>query len=98
MWEGEPRFPLDVGVATVNGTNSPCGENRGNSSTELSTGGSGSCPIHILEFHPGHAHIWGYRFMDIFCLPGTCPQPKVLIHKKSRVIHKFPALRRNMGG
>src|SRR6266540_2110147 len=98
MWEGVPRFPLDVRVATVIGTSSPCGENRGNSSTELSTGRTGSHPIHILEFRPGHAHIWGSGFMDIFYLPGTCPQPKVLIHKKSRVIHKFSALRRAMGG
>jgi hypothetical protein len=54
-------------------------------------------PIHILEAFGCFTHIWGAGFMENSCPHGTSPQGKVLIHKKSRVIHIWDAWRRKMG-
>jgi hypothetical protein len=97
MWDADPRVRLDVGPAPVNGTSSLCGKNREHSSTDLSTERTLSHPIHILETLKITVHIWGYSFVDIFGQSWTSPQRKSLIHKLSRVIHKFQLWKAAMG-
>lgn len=57
MWDAKPRSGPDVGTDPVNGTSSPCGENRQNSSTGLSTGRAG-LPSHL--YLGDHAKGWLY--------------------------------------
>ena len=97
MWHDDPRPRLDVGLAPANGTSSPCGKNPEASSTDLSTGGTLSHPIHILETPKLTVHIWGSDFADISRQFGTSPQQELLIHKLSRVIHKFQGWEASMG-
>jgi hypothetical protein len=66
IWDGNPRIRLDVGPVLVNGTSSPCGKNREDSSTDYPQEQPFSHPIHILEMPRNPVHIWGYRFMSIF--------------------------------
>jgi hypothetical protein len=65
MWDDAPRLRLDVGCFLLNGTGSPCGKNRKDSSTDLSTEKTFFNPIHILETPKSTIHIWGGSFMDI---------------------------------
>jgi len=97
MWDDNPRLRLDVRLIPVNGTGSGCGKNREDSSTDLSTARMLSHPIHILETPKIIVHIWGCTLMGIFGRPWTSPQRRPLIHKLSRVIHKFQLLKAVMG-
>ena len=97
MWDDNPGLRLDVGLVRVNGTDSACGKNRQVSSTDLSTERTLSHPIHILETLKITVHIWGYSFVGIFGQSWTSPQRKSLIHKLSRVIHKFQLWKAAMG-
>lgn len=66
MWDNDPRISLDVGPVPVNGTSSPCGKNREDSSTDYPQEQLLFHPIHILEMPKIPIHIWGYRLMNIF--------------------------------
>lgn len=87
MWDGEPRAHLHVGSSTVAGTVSHCGEIRQNLSTGYPQGETLFRPFHILDRVAMAAHIWGANILDVCSPDWTSPQGKVLIHKKSRVIH-----------
>jgi len=97
MWDDNPGLRLDVGLVSVNGTDSACGKNREDSSTDLSTERTLSHPIHILETPKIIVHIWGCVLIAIFSPSWTSPQRKSLIHKLSRVIHKFQLWKAAMG-
>jgi len=97
MWDDIRRLRLDVGLVPSNGTGSACGKNREHSSTDLSTARTFSHPIHILETPKTIVHIWGCIFTGIFDQSWTSPQRRQLIHKLSRVIHKFQRLKAAMG-
>ena len=97
MWEAPPRVGLDVGLYHANQTCWVCGEIQEYSSTSYPQEKLLSHQIHILESSKTTAHIWGYRFGLIASALGTSPQRKALIHKLSRVIHKFQGWKATMG-
>ena len=87
IWDRSQPTSPDIGYYLVCITVSACGQNSRNLSTALSTERWRFYPIHILGRTFGGPYIWGYKNTDIFSLLLTSPQRKVLIHKKSRVIH-----------
>jgi hypothetical protein len=87
MWEDEPRLGPHLGFGAANRIVSPCGKIRQNLSTDNPQGNPFFNPFHILERVTIPAHIWGYKNLDIIRPAWTSPQGKILIHKKSRVIH-----------
>lgn len=81
MWDMASRLRLDVGLIPLNGTSTPCGENREDLSTCFPQDHPFSHPIHILERLAHLAHIWGYGFLSLILQNETCPQCEALIHR-----------------
>jgi hypothetical protein len=87
MWDGEPRLNPHLGFGRAHGIGACCGKIRQNLSTGYPQEKSLFNPIHILERVLIAAYIWGYKNQAISTPVWISPQGKVLIHKKSRVIH-----------
>jgi hypothetical protein len=81
MWTVPSDSALDVGEIPINGVQLPCGWNRDNLSTCLSTGNWGYKENHILEEGKASVHIWGYPKSLMVDKSTTCPHPEALIHK-----------------
>jgi hypothetical protein len=81
MWDRVPRLSPDVGSVPVNGTSPPCGKNRHNSSTGLSTENTRLKSNPHFGEHPNlcpYMGVWNYRYFlptsDFSTVRGTYPQ------------------------
>jgi len=74
MWGGAGGVRLDVGLISISGMGSPCGEIQAYSSTSYPQEKPFSYLIHILEIPNTSAHMWGHGFIAISRSLASSPQ------------------------